>query len=357
MAIGSPPIEKCYTCSTFAVILNQAPGWLDRPANRSLLLHARPPPKEMCLQLLLRSIRLLRCGLRHCICPPGRFLPSLKAASGRPASWAMAVPGSPNAGAGARVAFPSGFCPPPHKLVSFVPVGATPFAMVRFGAPFMPFVSPLTRPVGVPYPRGCWLTALADEARCSRSLQTQYVGAGWLEQPTRGVYRRPRGTVSWQQAVISLQTIIGARPLVVGGRTALELQGFAHYLSQSLREVHLYGSKAPPGWLSKLPLNVRFVFHNSRTLFASDAPDRMAVDHAWNFAKGAAVKGLNLGDGFVAQPWGQWEWPLTMSRGTSYPGTPQRAAQPRKLSSGRQALRRAHQSQPTPSHDISHRLP
>lgn len=156
---------------------------------------------------------------------------------------------------------------------------------------------------------GAWLT----KHGYSRSLQTQYVGAGWLEQPARGVYRRPRGTLSWQQAVISLQTIIGTNPLTVGGRTALELQGFAHYLSQSIREIHLYGSKAPPGWLLKLPLHARFVFHNSRALFASGAPDRMAVDQAWNFAKGEAVTGLNLGDGFVAQPWGQWEWPLTMS--------------------------------------------
>jgi hypothetical protein len=156
---------------------------------------------------------------------------------------------------------------------------------------------------------GAWLT----KHGYSRSLQTQYVAARWLEQPARGVYRRPRGTLSWQQAVISLQTIIGTNPLVVGGRTALELQGFAHYLSQTLREIHLYGPKAPPGWLSKLPLDVRFVFHNSRALFATDAPDRMAVDQAWNFTKGEVVTGLNLGDGFVVQPWGQWEWPLTMS--------------------------------------------
>src|SRR5271163_3694017 len=78
---------------------------------------------------------------------------------------------------------------------------------------------------------GAWLTRHGY----SRSLQTQYVGAGWLEQPARGVYRRPRGALSWQQAVISLQTIIGTNPLVVGGRTALELQGFAHYLSRTLK--------------------------------------------------------------------------------------------------------------------------
>jgi hypothetical protein len=39
--------------------------------------------------------------------------------------------------------------------------------------------------------------------------------------------------------VISPQTLLG-RALVVGGRTALELQGYAHDLSQETEEVHLY---------------------------------------------------------------------------------------------------------------------
>lgn len=80
----------------------------------------------------------------------------------------------------------------------------------------------------------------------SPQLQHQYVKSGWLEQPARGVFRRPRGSLSWQQAVISLQTILNFSPLVIGGRTALELQGYAHYLTQSTIRVHLYGPKAPP---------------------------------------------------------------------------------------------------------------
>src|ERR1700722_20442762 len=90
MAMGSPPIEKCYICSTFAVILNPAPDWPGWPANRSLVLHARLRAKETCLQLLRRSITLLRCGLRLAYALLGRFLPRLKAASERPPFWAMA---------------------------------------------------------------------------------------------------------------------------------------------------------------------------------------------------------------------------------------------------------------------------
>jgi hypothetical protein len=33
----------------------------------------------------------------------------------------------------------------------------------------------------------------------SRQLLSHYVRTGWLRQPTRGVYQRPRGSLSWQQ--------------------------------------------------------------------------------------------------------------------------------------------------------------
>jgi hypothetical protein len=72
----------------------------------------------------------------------------------------------------------------------------------------------------------------------SRQLLSHYVSAGWLDQPARGVYRRPRGSLTWQQLVVSLQTLLDY-PLVLGGRTALELHGYAHYLSQKQMQVHL----------------------------------------------------------------------------------------------------------------------
>ncbi|MDF0522812.1 hypothetical protein GPL17_27005 [Bradyrhizobium yuanmingense] len=59
----------------------------------------------------------------------------------------------------------------------------------------------------------------------STQLQHLYVKSGWLEQPAGSVFRRPRGTLSWWQVVISLQTILNYSPLVVSGRSALELQG------------------------------------------------------------------------------------------------------------------------------------
>lgn len=104
----------------------------------------------------------------------------------------------------------------------------------------------------------------------SSALRSQYVSAGWLDSPARRVYRRARAPLTWQQVVISLQTVLDL-PLTVGGRTALEQQGYAHYLSASVREVHLYGAKRPPTWLDSLPLEVAFRWHNSLRLFPGDA--------------------------------------------------------------------------------------
>jgi hypothetical protein len=114
----------------------------------------------------------------------------------------------------------------------------------------------------------------------SRGLRNKYVTHGWLDQLGHGVFRRPRvksptlaedGSLRWQNVVVSLQTLL-RYPLAVGGRTALELQGFAHYLNAAgPREVHLYGVRRLPGWVSKLKLDTRLTVHNAGKLFKAEA--------------------------------------------------------------------------------------
>jgi hypothetical protein len=151
----------------------------------------------------------------------------------------------------------------------------------------------------------------------SRQLLSHYVASGWLAQPARGVYWRPRGEPKWQLVVISLQTLL-EQPLLVGGRTALELQGYAHYLSRDVKEVHLYGPKPAPGWLQKLPLEARFVCHNSEKLFRNDPITRGLTSVSLNLETHKARSNEAIHGNWVVQPWGQWDWPLTLS-------TPERA--------------------------------
>jgi hypothetical protein len=150
------------------------------------------------------------------------------------------------------------------------------------------------------------------------SLRKKYVDLGWLEQPAHRVYRRPRGSLSWEQAVISLQTLLEV-PVIVGGRTALELQGFSHYLAREQKEIHLYGREPPSSWLQALPLNVRFHFHKTNRLFRNDPITRGLTNLSWNLKTGKGVITDPLQSSLTIQPWGHWDWPLLLS-------TPERAA-------------------------------
>ncbi|WP_310185876.1 AbiEi antitoxin N-terminal domain-containing protein [Mesorhizobium sp. BE184] len=83
--------------------------------------------------------------------------------------------------------------------------------------------------------------------------------------PCAGCYTRPGTHLTWQGVVSSLQNI-SRTDLSVGGLTALELHGFAHYLPLSRRRaVHLYGKDPLPRWVAAaLPEAVRSAQSPSR---------------------------------------------------------------------------------------------
>ena len=151
----------------------------------------------------------------------------------------------------------------------------------------------------------------------STSLRSQYVNAGWLVQPTRGTYKRPRGQLTWEKAVISLQTLLG-HAVIVGGRTALELEGYGHYVRSGPQIVHLHGRTKPPAWLDKLPVEARFVFHKTETLFRSDPVSKGLTSLAFDIAENSGQRVDLLHTGALREHFTHAEWPLTVS-------TPERA--------------------------------
>ena len=144
------------------------------------------------------------------------------------------------------------------------------------------------------------------------SQRSQYVSAGWLDQPARGVFCRPRGVVSWEQVVISLQTLLEF-PVSVGGRSALELQGYAHYLPQSQKSIHLYCDKKLPAWVFKLDIEQTFVFHNRLRCLPEIKRHPQALSLTEPVSEHEVIEGA-----LRITHWGQWKWPLIMS-------TPERA--------------------------------
>lgn len=142
----------------------------------------------------------------------------------------------------------------------------------------------------------------------SRALRHQYVAAGWLEQSGRGVFRRPRGQLSWEQVVISLQTLL-KHPISVGGRTALELGGYAHYLPQTQQQIHLYSDNKLPAWLLKLPLQETFMIHNRNRFLPAPviAAESLPIDDSASLEQALVAAGL------IVTTWGHWVWPLIIS--------------------------------------------
>ena len=158
-------------------------------------------------------------------------------------------------------------------------------------------------------PEGLIVTAAWLEKRgYSRSLRSQYVASGWLEKPTRGVFRRPRGALRWEHVVISLQTLLEF-PASIGGRTALDLQGYAHYLPHNRQEIHLYGDGKLPPWVSKLPLKERITIHNRARILPSD---KYRIPPLPPLADSATDE-TSLPSALRITRWGEWNWPLVQS--------------------------------------------
>lgn len=151
----------------------------------------------------------------------------------------------------------------------------------------------------------------------SSALRSKYVAHGWLNQPARGVYARPGTTLRWEYVVVSLQVLL-RHAVIVGGRTALELQGFGHYLALGGREtVHLFADAPLPGWLDRLDLPAEFIVHNARKLF----PGREIAKTISRLPSSiAAVRegATATADGLTTIAWGERRWPLVVS-------TPERA--------------------------------
>lgn len=86
---------------------------------------------------------------------------------------------------------------------------------------------------------------------------------------SKGVYTRGSYVPTWQNVVYTLQHIVES-DFIVGGLSALELKGFAHYIPHGKnRMLHLYGNDKLPIWATGMAPDTDFVRHTRTSLFAS----------------------------------------------------------------------------------------
>lgn len=101
------------------------------------------------------------------------------------------------------------------------------------------------------WPKGTVVTRVRlDELGIYRQLVRKYIQSGWIESLGSGAFIRSDDEVDWRGGVFALQTQLGLT-IHVGGRTALELQGRAHYLVFGERKRVILISDTPerqPAW-------------------------------------------------------------------------------------------------------------
>lgn len=87
--------------------------------------------------------------------------------------------------------------------------------------------------------------------------------AGKLVALSHGIYRRPGPPLKWEHVVFSLNEMGYA--VHVGGRSALELQGLAHYLPLGdTQRIDLYSTGKIPGWTRIYSGSFKFEIHNKQ---------------------------------------------------------------------------------------------
>jgi hypothetical protein len=86
----------------------------------------------------------------------------------------------------------------------------------------------------------------------SRKLLNKYKNSRWLAPLGHGAYTLFNDKVEWMGALYPLQTQLDL-DVHAGGKTALEMKGYAHYLGDKIRKVFLYGRPGTklPAWFKE----------------------------------------------------------------------------------------------------------
>jgi hypothetical protein len=103
----------------------------------------------------------------------------------------------------------------------------------------------------------------------SNKLAWWYVKSGWFEHIADGAYCFAGNTVSWSDAISSIQQQLQL-PIYPGGKTALQLLGKGHYISMSLQTIQLFAEQQAkaPKWLQAPYWKESIVIYRP-TLFSS----------------------------------------------------------------------------------------
>jgi hypothetical protein len=124
------------------------------------------------------------------------------------------------------------------------------------------------------FPKGMALTAsYLQNQGFGPQLLARYKQSNWLKSIGDGAYVRHGDNVDWQGALAAIQSQLKL-PVHCGARTALELQGYSHYVASTRRDVFLFGATGQklPRWFERSNWSAN-VIYKMTNLFPNDLPE------------------------------------------------------------------------------------
>ena len=103
------------------------------------------------------------------------------------------------------------------------------------------------------WPKGTLKTVKELEARgYTPQLLKVYTNSNWIELFMRGMYKLYNDKVNWQGALYAIQQRTSTT-LHAGGKTALAIKGYGHYISQKESNVFLFSARneSIQNWVKK----------------------------------------------------------------------------------------------------------
>lgn len=115
------------------------------------------------------------------------------------------------------------------------------------------------------------LSASLNKSDYSKNLLNKYVSGGWLDSLGYGAFKLKGDSVSWEGALYALQTQKGMA-IHAGGKTALQIKGYAHNVGATAYPVFLFGSVhdhvpkwfREQSWYSNVNLSITNLFDYSK---------------------------------------------------------------------------------------------
>jgi hypothetical protein len=111
------------------------------------------------------------------------------------------------------------------------------------------------------------LSSWLNKKGYSSELQKRYRKSNWLQSIGSGAMIRSGDSVGYEGALYALQQQAG-QTIHHGGKTALGLQGKAHYLELSLKSITLFGMQDEqlPAWFKSYPWGSEIRYYSSNIL-------------------------------------------------------------------------------------------